>query len=116
MITGLPLVLTDTVAVSLPGRRVSTSGTPVADWANPIQVGTFQAAVQGLTTTEELGERDGSRSRYRVFMFPDAPVTRSSRLAWRGKTLEIVGEPRTTYIHTENQAHHLELDAKEVNG
>lgn len=98
------------------GTRVSRSGTTTHDWSSPTTVGTYPVAVQGLTTTEELGERDGSRARFRVYMQPGVNIDHQSRLSWNGKTLEVVGTPRTVYKLLTAEAHHIELDAKEVLG
>lgn len=112
----LVLLLQDEAVLLNPGSRVTRSGTTVQDWDSPVDEGLFPVAVQGLTTTEELGERDGARARYRVYLEPGAPISHVSRLRWGSKTLDVVGVPRVVYQLLTAEPHHLEVDAKEVLG
>ena len=108
-------ILNDAVEVFNPGEYISRDGTVTDDWTNPISLGTYLAAVQGLTGTDELGSRDGSRARYRIYMKPDAPATRKVRYGWRSRSLETVGEPRTVY-DIGGTPSHLEITAREAEG
>jgi len=107
-------VLPERIIVREPGVKTSRSGAQTDDWDNPVEVGNFPAAVQGLTGTEFAEEgREAARARYRVYMHPDADVSRKSRLSWDDKVLEVRGQPRVVYSLLTGEAHHLEIDVWE---
>lgn len=108
-------LLVDTVEVLQAGEFISRDGTVTDDWTAPISLGTYRAAVQGLTGTDEMGERDGSRARFRIYMLPDTPVTHKVRFNWRSSQLEIVSVPRIVFDMSGVKSH-LEITAKEVEG
>lgn len=109
-------ILQDSVTILDPGTKNTRSGNATQDWDSPVNRGVQPASVQGLTSTEEQGPRDGARARYRVYLSPDAPATQSSRLTWGTKTLEVVGTPRIVFQLISASPHHMEITAKEVLG
>lgn len=116
--TAVSLLFTERVHVLTPGTRTNRAGAVTHDWtATPTNHGLYPAAIQGLTGVEELDEgRDAAVAKYRVYMPPSVPVTRSARLSWGGRTLEVVGIPRIVYSLLSGDPHHLEIDAKEAVG
>lgn len=72
------------------------------------------ASVEPLATSEsEIGE-DVRISRYRVLCSPDAAVDGLARVEWRGRSLEVIGEPK---LHVSPRGpHHFEFEIREVLG
>lgn len=107
-------LLTQTVTVKAAGTTTSRSGSVSEDWSVPVTMGTYRAAVQGLTGSEESDAgRSGSKAKFRVYLPPDAVVGHTHRLYWGARVLSIVGAPRVVYSLTTGQPHHLEIDARE---
>lgn len=107
-------LLTQTVTVKAAGTTTSRSGMTTDDWSAPVTVGTYRAAIQGLTGFEEDDAgRSGSKAKFRVYMHPDAVVSHKHRLHWGSRVLSIVGVPRVVFSLTTGEAHHLEIDARE---
>lgn len=84
---------------------------------NPVNVEsetTVMAAVAVLDATEDDVSQDQRVQRYRVTVLPNAGVTGLSAVRWRGRTLEVLGEPLE--YTAKGEAHHLEFDCREVLG
>lgn len=74
---------------------------------------TVGALVVALDATEDELGRDTRVSRYTVTTRPDVSVSGSSRIAWRGKALEVVGEPLQT---SAEGIRRLTFTAREIKG
>lgn len=115
--SGLRWLLTQSVSVLAPGTKTSRGGSSVDDWSAPVTVGTYPAAVQGLTGFEETDSgRSGAVAKLRVYLPPTVVVQPDNRLAWGSRTLLVVGVPRVVYSLTTGAAHHLEIDCREGEG
>lgn len=115
--SGVGLLLTQSVTVLAPGTKTSRGGSVSVDWSNPVTLGTFPAAVQGLTGYEETDSgRSGGVAKLRVYMLPLAPITPDTRLLFGSRTLLVNGVPRIVYSLTTGAAHHLEIDCREGDG
>lgn len=73
-----------------------------------------RAAVSALEAAEDEQLRDTRLQRYRALLAPDAPVDGLSRIEWRGRSMEVLGEP--LLVTTRQGPHHLELVMREVRG
>lgn len=73
-----------------------------------------RAAVMVLDATEDEVSRDTRISRYRIMLAPDAQIGGIDRVVWRGRSLEVIGEPQPNTIG--GLAHHFEFDCREVRG
>lgn len=116
--TSVGLLFPTTITVLAPGAGSARSGAAFDDWDNPVTVGTTKSDIQGLTTTEETAnERDGARSRWRVYLPSSAPaVDQKTRFTWGSRQLQVVGTPRPVNSQISGELHHWELDCKEVLG
>lgn len=69
----------------------------------------------GVGATIELEQdRDTRISRYIITVLPDAPVNALSRVVWRGRSFEVIGEPRE--FSTSGNIHHYEVTIQEILG
>lgn len=97
-----------------------SSGAETTRYGDPVLVEgdgvVTEAAVQPLQATEDEVGRDTRIQRYRVIVAPDAPVDGISRLTWRGRTFEVLGEPLAFSGLRDEEVHHLEFDVREVLG
>lgn len=96
----------------------STETGPPDDYGNPTMVDSasadFPASVTPLDATEEEILRDTRIQRYWIIVNPDATVTGFSRITWRGKNMEVLGEPKV--FTTPAGVHHYEFEAREILG
>lgn len=85
---------------------------------NPIEVETttpnVRAAVQVLDATEDEVSQDQRIQRYRVTIEPTVVVNGLAAIVWRGRRLEILGEPLE--YTAKGESHHYEFDVREVLG
>lgn len=72
------------------------------------------ARVQQDTATEDLADRDTSKTMFLVFLHPDADLTGVDYLDWNGRRLNVRGEP--ALVENSIGPHHVELLAEEVLG
>jgi head-tail adaptor len=116
-VSAIGSLLTQQVSVLAAGTKTNRAGAVSQDWDSPVTVGTYPAAVQGLTGTEVVdGARQGSVAKFRVYLPATVAVTNRHRLLWGSRTLEVVGAPRTVYSLVTGEPHHLEVDAREGAG
>jgi len=82
------------------------------DWTpgTPVQAVAYVVPMDAL---EDEILRDTRVTRYRVTVAPDCPVTATSRIAWSGKDLEVIGEPLET---SDQGLRLLEFIATEIKG
>lgn len=86
------------------GNPVLVEGTGVA----------VPAAVMPLDATEQEIAEDRRVQRYRVTVAPDVALTGLARIAWRGRSLEVIGEPIAYSAH--GNVHQQEFEVREVLG
>lgn len=72
------------------------------------------AALDVRDATEEEISRDTRVQRYRVTVAPDAVLGGIDRIEWRGRSLEVIGEPQPETLR--GSVHHIEFDVREVRG
>lgn len=87
-------------------------------YGNPVLVeGTgvvVPAAVMALDATETEISEDRRITRYRVTVAPGVVLTGVARISWRGRSLEVVGEPKQ---HSANgNVHQQEFEVREILG
>ena len=73
-------------------------------------------AAGGVGSSDEIdvGDRDTRISRYMVTVAPDVVLNGLARVEWRGRSFEVVGEPRE--FVTNGSSHHFEFTIREVLG
>ena len=106
--------LKETVTVTKPGSATGARneyGDPVYAAGTPTN---FKAFVEPMDSTEDEITRDTRIQRFKILLEPTANIDGVSTVVWRGRTLEILGEP-LPWIFL-GKVHHLEVDAREVLG
>lgn len=72
-------------------------------------------AAGGVGSSEEIeADRDTRISRYLITVAPEVSLNGLARAVWRGRSFEIMGEPRE--FVTRGSLHHKEFTAREVLG
>lgn len=89
----LPATLArETLHLLIPAHRTDY-GRLIDDWTNPtIGEAIAGCSVQPEQSTEILDGREATVWRMRVWAPPEAPVTATSRIRWRGTDYRVVGE------------------------
>lgn len=92
----------NTIYVDSPGVAVQAAVAPIG-------------AAGGVGSSEEIeGDRDTRISRYLMMVLSSVDLTGLDRVEWRGRSFEVVGEPREFVLR--GTAHHKEFTAREVLG
>lgn len=90
---------------------VDRYGNPIVQLETGVEVA---CAVQVIVATEEEIRRNTRIQRYRFFVAPDAPVDGLTGCTWRGRSLEVIGEPLMYTMR--GREHHYEFEAREIQG
>lgn len=72
------------------------------------------AMVTPINETEQEINADTRVSRYRVLANPDTEIDALSRVVWRGRSFQVIGEPQSFVAR--RGVHHFEFDMREVQG
>lgn len=99
---------------------VNMAETGAADaYGNPTMVEgastSVPAAVSPLSSIELESGRDTRIQSFSILCSPDAAISGTSRLVWRGRQLEVIGEVKYFYVRG-GALSHLEFEAREVVG
>lgn len=86
-------------------------GQPRTSWSDPVEV---RAMLKPLKALEALVAEDRRLTTYRVICQPVEDLTSLSRVTWRGKVLEVLGEP--LLAADRNGPAHIDFTAREVLG
>lgn len=93
-----------------PGAQ-DAHGVAVPQW---IENGEVPAYVEQTASQEILGERDTVAADWLVIIPAGVRIGAQDRLVYRGRTLEVVGDPAN--FHKPGMDHHIEIQARGVQG
>jgi head-tail adaptor len=97
------------------GTTASRYGDDVKDWPTAERT-TTKAWVAQRNRAENLDGREAQDRTFIVYLPASTDVTGLDRVEWDGLTLEIVGPPRRAWSPKLRGEHHIELDARLVEG
>lgn len=92
-----------------PTEAIDRYGNPVYTEESGVEL---PAAVQPLAATEDEVNRDTRIQRYHIIVGPDTALDGLTRVEWRGRSLQVIGEPLA--FGARGEVHHYEFDAREV--
>lgn len=64
------------------------------DWAHAVSTPLTRVAIQPSSTNEDAIDRQTTISGWRFYGPPETDLKSTDRIAWYGKTFEVVGEPQ----------------------
>lgn len=108
--------LRETITIFVRSAGEAADADRYGDVADEESEGTdVAAAVSPVAGGQELEQnRDTRISRYVVLVAPEATVDGLARVEWKGRSFDVIGEPRIYTLH--GATHHYEFTMEEVLG